>query len=63
MLAGRAVEASGAVSGGTAPDALVAARAVTMLACGRVEASGAVRRRTAPFAVLLVVAVFMLPRR
>ena len=63
MLAGRAVEASGTVSGGTAPDALVATRTVTVLACGGVEASGAVRRRTAPFAVLLVIAVFMLPRR
>ena len=56
------MEASGTVSGGTAPDALVAARAVTMLARGRVEASGAVRRRTAPFAVFLIIAVFMLPR-
>ena len=63
MLAGRAVEASGTVSGGTAPDTLVAAGAVTVLTRGRVEASGAVRRRTAPFAVLLVIAVFMLARR
>ena len=63
MFPGRAVDAAGAVGGGTAPDALVGARAVAVLARGRVEASGAIRRRAAPFAVLLVVMVFMLPRR
>ena len=56
------MEASGAVSGGTAPDALVAAGAVAVLARRGVDATRAVARRAAPFAVLLVVAVFMLPR-
>ena len=63
MLAGRAVDACGAVGGGSAPDALVAAGPMAVLARGRVDASGAVARRAAPFAVLLVVAVLVLPRR
>ena len=63
MLAGRAVDATGAVGGGAAPDALVAARAVAVLARGGVDAPRAIARRAAPLAVLLVVAVFMLPRR
>ena len=62
MLPGWAVDAAGAVGGGAAPDALVAAWAVAVLASGRVDASGTVASRTAPFAVLLVIAMFMLPR-
>ena len=61
VLAGRAVDAAGAVGGGAAPDALVAAGAVAMLARGGVDAGGTVARGAAPFAVLLVVAVFVLP--
>ena len=63
VLAGRAVDASGAGGGGAAPDALVGAGAVAVLARRRVDAGGAVVRRAAPFAVLLVVAVLVLPRR
>ena len=47
MLSGRAVDATGAVGGGAAPDALVAARAVAVLARGRVDATRAVARRSA----------------
>ena len=63
VLAGGAVDASGAVGSRAAPDALVGAWTMAVLACGGVDTSGAVRRRAAPFAVLLVVAVLMLPRR
>ena len=38
MLAGGAVDAAGAVGGGTAPDALVGAGAVAVLARGGVDA-------------------------
>ena len=38
MLAGGAVDAAGAVGGGAAPDALVGAGAVAVLARGRVDA-------------------------
>ena len=38
MLAGRTVEAAGAVGGGTAPDALVAAGAVAVFARRGVDA-------------------------
>ncbi len=62
VLPGRAVDAAGAVGSGAAPDALVGAGAMAVLARGRVDASGTVARRTAPFAVLLVIAVFMFPR-
>ena len=62
MFPGRAVDAAGAVGGGAAPDALVAAGAVAVLARGRVDAARAIARRAAPLAVLLVVAVLMLPR-
>ena len=62
VLSGWAVDAAGAVGGGAAPDALVAARTMAVLARGRVDASGTVARRSAPFAVLLVVAMLMLPR-
>ena len=62
MLAGRAVDAGGAVGCGAAPDALVGAGAVAVLARGRVDACGAVARRAAPFTVLLVVAMLMFPR-
>ena len=47
MLAGRAVDAAGAVGGGAAPDALVAAGAVAVLARGGVDASRAVARAPA----------------
>ena len=60
VLAGRAVVAAGAVGGGAAPDALVAAGAVAVLFRGGIVAARAVARRTAPFAVFLVVAVLML---
>ena len=39
VLASRAVDAAGAVGGGTAPDALVGAGAVAVLARGGVDAS------------------------
>ena len=42
MLAGGAVDAAGAVGGGTAPDALVAARAVAVLTRGGVDAPRAI---------------------
>ena len=63
MLAGRAVDATGAVGGGATPDALVAPGAVAVLARGGVDAPRTIARRAAPFAVLLVVAVLVLPRR
>ena len=59
----RRVEAAGAVGRGTAPDALVRARPVTVLARGGMEASGTVACRAAPFAALLVFPVFMLSAR
>ena len=62
MLAGRAVDAAGAVGGGAAPDALVAAGTVAVLARRGVDTSRAVARRAAPFTVLLVVAMLVLPR-
>ena len=62
MPAGRAVEAAGAVGGRAAPDALVRAGSMPMLARGRMEAARAVGRRTAPLAVLLVVPMLMLAR-
>ena len=63
MLAGRAVVAAGAVGGGAAPDALVAAGAVAVLLRGGVVAARTIARRSAPFAVFLVIAVLVLPRR
>ena len=62
MFPGRAVNAARAIGGGAAPDALVAAGAVTVLARGGMDASGTITRRAAPLAVLLVVAMFVLPR-
>ena len=56
------MDASGAGGGGAAPDALVRAGAVAVLARGRVDAGGAIGRRAAPFAVLFVVAMLVLPR-
>ena len=47
MPPGRAVVAAGTVGGGAAPDALVAAGAVAVLARGRVYAARAVARRAA----------------
>ena len=63
MLPGRAVVAAGAVGGGAAPDALVAARAVAMLLRGRMVASRAVARRAAVFAMLLIVAMLVFASR
>ena len=60
MLSGWAVVTAGAVGGGAAPDALVAAGAVAVLLRGRMVAARAVARRAAVFAMLLVVAMFML---
>ncbi len=62
VLPGGAVVAAGAVGGGAAPDALVAAGAVAVLLRGRVVAARTVARRAAPFAVFLVVAVLVLAR-
>ena len=42
MFPSRAVDAAGAVGGGAAPDALVGARSVAMLASGRVDAARSV---------------------
>ena len=60
MLSGWAVVTAGAVGGGAAPDALVAAGAVAVLLRGRMVAARAVARRAAVFAMLLVIAMFML---
>ena len=62
MAAGGGVDAAVAVGGGAAPDALVGAGSMAVLASRRVDASGTVARRSAPFAVLLVIAMFVLPR-
>ena len=61
--AGRAVDAAGAIRGRTAPNALVRAGAMTVLARGRMDATRPVGRRTAPLAVLLVVTMLVLLRR
>ena len=63
MLPGRAVDTARAVGGGTAPDALIGAGTVAVLARWGVDASRAVARRTAPFAMLLVIAMFVFARR
>ena len=63
MPPGRAVDAAGAVRGRTAPDALVRAGAVAMLARRGMDTARAVGRRAAPLAVLFVVTVLMLARR
>lgn len=63
MLPGRAVDAAGAVGCRSAPDALVRAGAVTVLARRGMDASRPVGRRAAPFTVLLVIAMLVLPRR
>ena len=42
MLAGRTVDAAGTVGGGAAPDALVTAGTMTVLARGRVDAARSV---------------------
>ena len=47
VLAGRAVDATRAVGGGAAPDALVGAEPVTMLAHGRMDAPRAIAHATA----------------
>ena len=58
-----AVDATGAVRGRAAPDALVRARAVAVLALRGMDAPRAVGQRTAPLAVLLVITMFVLARR
>lgn len=60
---GRGVDAAGAGGRRAAPDALVRAGPVAVLARRRVDAPRPVGRRAAPFAVLLVVAMLVLPRR
>ena len=59
MAPRRGVWATRAVGRRTAPDALVAARAVSVQPIRSVCATVAVARRAAPFAVLLVVAMLM----
>ena len=59
MAPRRGVWATRAVGRRTAPDALVAARAVPVQAIRTIRASVSVTRRAAPFAVLLVVAMLM----
>ena len=59
MAARRGVGATRAVGRRTAPDALVAARAVSMQSVWTIRASVSVARRAAPFAVLLVVAMLV----
>ena len=63
MLPCRAVVTAGAVGGGAAPDALVAAGAVAVLLRGRMVAARAVARRPAVFAMLLVVAMLVFAGR
>ena len=62
VLPSRTVDTTGTVGCGAAPDALVAAGAMAVLARGAMEAPRTVAWRATPFAVLLVIAVFMLPR-
>ena len=59
MAARRGVWATRAVGLRTAPDALVAARAMSMQSVWTIRASVSVARRAAPFAVLLVVAMLV----
>ena len=63
MLPSRAVDAAGAVGRRAAPDALVRAGAVTVLARRGMDAARPVGRRAAPFAAPLVIAMLVLPRR
>lgn len=63
MPARGAVDAAGAGRGRTAPDALVRARAVAVLARGGMDTPRTVGRRAAPLAVLLIVTMLVLPRR
>ena len=63
MSARWGVGASKAVGRRTAPDALVAARAVPVQPVRAIRAPVTVARRTAPFAVLLVVAMLVKPVR
>ena len=62
MPTGWAVDAAGAVGGRAAPNALVRAGAMPMLARRRMKAAQTVGRRTAPLAVFLVVSMLMLAR-
>ena len=62
MPARGAVDAAGAGRGRAAPDALVRARAVAVLARRGVNAPRTIGRRAAPLAVLLVVTMLVLPR-
>ena len=63
MPAGGAVGTAEAGRGRAAPDALVRARAVAVLARRGMGAPEAIGRRAAPLAVLLVVTVLVLLRR
>ena len=63
MSARRGVGASRAAGRRAAPDALVAARAVSVQPVRAIRAPVTVARRTAPFAVLLVVAMLVKPVR
>ena len=55
--------AGSAVGGGAAPNALVGARAVSVLAGRGVYTTGTITGRAAPFAVFLIVTVLVLPSR
>ena len=57
------MDAAGAVRGRAAPDALVRARAVAVLARGGMDTPRTVGRRATPLAVLLIVTMLVLPRR
>ena len=63
MSTGGAVDAARAVRSRAAPDALVRARAMAVLACRRMNAPQTVGRRATPLAVLLIVTMLVLPRR
>ena len=56
------MDAAASIGGAAAPDALVRAWAVAVLARGAVDAAGAVARRAAPLAMFLVIAVLVFAR-
>ena len=62
MPAGGAVDAAGAARSRAAPDALVRAGSVTVLARRGMNATRTITRRAAPFAVLLIVTMLVLLR-
>ena len=63
MPTGRTVDATRAIGGGTAPDALVCTGTVTMRPIRAIDAAPAVTGRTAPLAMLLVITMLMRPIR